>query len=87
MTRPLPRISKEQRRGVEKLLNFVVDKYKHATSVIGKRMWKDDITFLSKLLKQQSYTEEDAKEYNRIRNVYYINKEMDNEQELLGHIL
>lgn len=77
MTKPLPFISLEQRKGVEKLLKWAVENYKKSTSNNGKRMWKQRIDFLAKVQKQQTYTEDDKVIFNGIRKEYITEKTLD----------
>lgn len=83
--KPLPFITLEQRKGVEKLLKWAVEGYKNADSNTGKRMWKQKIDFLAELKRQQTYTEDDKVIFNGIRKEYYIEKDIRDEQNLLGH--
>ena len=73
----LPFITREQRKGVEKLLEWAVESYKKSTSNNGKRMWKQKINFLAELQKQQTYTEDDKVIYNGIRKEYITEKTLD----------
>ena len=77
MTNPLPFISLEQRKGVEKLLKWSIQGYKKSNSINGARMWKHRIDFLSDLQKQQTYTEEDKVMFNGIRKEYITEKTLD----------
>ena len=77
MRKPLPYITLEKRKGVEKLLEWAVEGYKKSTSVNGKRMWKQRIDFLAKLQKQQTYTEEDKVMFNGMRKEYMTEKHLD----------
>jgi GTPase SAR1 family protein len=74
MTKPLPRITQEQRMGVRKLLVWCINKYKNSYSPLVKRMWYERKEFLSELQKKQSYDTNDRDEYNRIRELYYLDK-------------
>ena len=87
MIKSQPWITDEKREGIKTLLKFVVGKYKNSTSLVGKRMWKEDIDFLAELQKQQTYSESDKEEYNKIRKKYYLHKEIDREYKLLGNKL
>ena len=74
MTKPLPRISEEQREGVRKLLNWCVHRYQNCNGVNAKRMWKKRIDFLAELQRKQSYNNFDKKAFNLIREEYYQHK-------------
>ena len=73
----LPFITREQRKGVEKLLEWAVESYKKSTSNSGKRMWKQKINFLAEVQKQQTYTEDDKVIYNGIRKEDITEKQLD----------
>lgn len=75
--KPLPKITLEKRKGIEKLLDWTVDNYKKSSSVNGKRIWKQRIDFLAELQRQQTYTEEDKVLFNGIRNEYITEKTLD----------
>lgn len=72
--KPLPRITLEQRKGVEKLLKWAVENYKNCNGVNAKRMWKEKINFLAEVKRQQTYTEEVKVIFNGIREQYYKTK-------------
>ena len=74
MTKPLPRITQEQRMGVRKLLVWCINKYNNSYSPLVKRMWYERKEFLAELQKKQSYDTNDRDEYNRIRQLYYLDK-------------
>lgn len=70
----LPRISDEQREGVRKLLNWCVHGYQNCTGDFTKQMWKGRIDFLAELQRKQSYTENDKRLFNKLREEYYQHK-------------
>lgn len=77
MKNRLPFITQEQRKGVEKLLEWAVDKYKNCNGVNAKRMWKQRIDFLAEVQRQQTYTEEVKVIFNGIRKEYMTEKHLD----------
>lgn len=76
MTKLQPWIDEEKRKGVEILLRWVIGKYSSSTSVIGKRLWFDKKEFLADLQRQQTYSESDKEEYNKIREQYYLDRRL-----------
>lgn len=78
MTKPLPRITQEQRMGVHKLLVWCINKYNNAYSPLVKGMWYERKEFLAELQKKQSYSTNDRDKYNQIRQLYYLDKKYDN---------
>ena len=82
MTKPLPFITLEQSKGVEKLLKWAVDKYKNCSGVNAKRMWKEKINFLAEVKRQQTYTEEVKVIFNGIRKEYITEKTLDKYSDL-----
>lgn len=69
--KPLPRISEDQYKGIEKLLSFCVYRYQIEVHDSLKSKWKNKIDFLAKLQRKQSYNNFDKKAFNLIREEYY----------------
>jgi len=82
MTKPLPFITQEQRKGIKILLDWCIKKYQKVQSPVGKRLWHEKKEFLAELQKKQSYTEEDKVIFNGIRKQYFTEKFLDKHADL-----
>jgi len=74
MKKLLPLITQEKRKGVGKLLVWCIKKYQNTQSPIGRRLWYEKKEFLAELQRKQSYDRTDRDEYNRIRQLYIKDK-------------
>ena len=82
MTKPLPFITQEQRKGIKILLDWCIKKYQKVQSPVGKRLWHEKKEFLAELQRKQSYDTTDRDTYNIIRNQYFTEKLLDKHADL-----
>ena len=76
MTKQYPRITSDKRKGIKILLEWSIEKYQKTSSPIAKQMWYQRKEFLAELQRSQFYTENDKEEYNTIRKLYFLDKDV-----------
>lgn len=64
-------------KGLRTLLKWCVEKYKTSNSPIRKKSWRDRITFLARIQKEQFYSDKQKKELNKIRDRYNIENKIE----------
>jgi len=64
-------------KGLRTLLKWCVEKYKTSNSPIGKRLWRENVTFLARIQKEQFYSDKQKKELNKIRDRYNVENKIE----------
>jgi len=64
--------------GLKTLLKWCVEKYKTSNSPVGKRLWKENVTFLARIQKEQFYSDKQKEELNKLRYQYNVENKIEN---------